>query len=223
MYRCEATSIEGFVQQLAVGLVAQGHYFYVTGHIPDRKRPEAIDQKLVDRYGLDVSKWARARRKAAGVANAHYLRHDRFFVLIATAGKHPFFEEEPHFKDIRETPIKFGGYSIGCKRGVDGKWHASVRIHPDEYLNLKAYLVERAVHRSAENLVAELKRVRFEPYAPVRRQLLNILRAVNRVRKCAGFEPLPATSLRLRRGLRRPFASESHTPRSNDAVAAASR
>jgi hypothetical protein len=44
-----------------------------------------------------------------------------------------------------------------------------------------------------------LSRIPFEPYAPVRRQLLNILRAVNRRRRAAGLERVPHTVLRLRR------------------------
>lgn len=47
--------------------------------------------------------------------------------------------------------------------------------------------------------------LRFEPYAPVRRQLLNLLRTVNRTRKRAGFEPLPVECLRLKRRIYRPF------------------
>lgn len=209
MYRCEATSIEGFVQHLAVSLIGQGYYFYVTGRIPEGKSPELTDRKLVERYGVGVSKWARARRKQAGLANVHYLRHGRFFVLIATRGEHPFFSEEKHFRDVREDSIKFGGYSIGCKRGVDGKWHPSVRIHPVEYRKLKAHLVELSVHRSVENLAAEFRRIPFEPYAPVRRQLFHILRAVNRRRQTAGFEPLPISVLRLRRMSVRPFDVEA--------------
>lgn len=209
MYRCEAATIEGFVQHLAVTLVGQGYYFYVTGWIPEGKAAEQIDRKLIERYGVGISKWARARRKRAGLANVHYLRYRRLFVLIATAGKHPFFENEPHFRDVREDSIRVENYSIGCKRGVDGKWHPSVRIHPDEYRKLRAYLVELAVHRSVEKLGAEFRRVGFEPYAPVRRQFLNILRAVNRRRKEAGFELVPAGVLRLRRRVVRPFEEGS--------------
>lgn len=205
MNRCEARSVEGFVQHLAVTLVSHGYYFYVTGRVPEGKPSERVDRKLVERYGAGLSKWARARRKQAGMANVRYVRHGRFFVLIATAGQHSFFAEEPHFRDIRERPIKFHGYSIGCKRGVDGKWHPSVRIHPDEYRELKAYLLDLAAHRSADRLAVEFRRIRFEPYAPVRRQLLNVLRAVNRRRKEAGFEPVPIAALRLRRCVVRPF------------------
>jgi len=204
-YQCEATSVAGFVQRLAVDLVQHGHWFYVTGEIPQRKDPRAVDAKLVDLYGLNISKWARARRKDAGGASVQYLRFGRFFVLIATKGTHEFFEAEPNVLDVRRRPIQFAGYSISYRQGVDRRFHVSVRIAAGEYLKLKSYLVGLAVHRSAENLAAEFQRVPFEPYAPVRRQLLNILRAVNRARGAAGFEPVPLSALRLRRRIVRPF------------------
>jgi hypothetical protein len=68
-YRCEAISLGGFVQQLAVSYVARGYRFYVTGHVPERKDPRSVDEKLIDRYGIDVSKSERSRRKMAGGAN----------------------------------------------------------------------------------------------------------------------------------------------------------
>lgn len=191
-------SVEGFVQQLAVGCIAQGYWFYASGLIPDQKDPAAVDEKLAFRYGLRLSRWARARRKQAGWANIRYVRHGHFFVLLATHGRHEFFVCEP-FRDVREKPIRFGGYSIGCGRGVDGKWHASVRIHPIEYRKLKAHFLELAAHRNVGNLVQALRRIPFEPYAPVRRQLLNVLRAINRKRETAGLEPIPTQALRLRR------------------------
>ncbi len=205
MYRCEAASLEGFVQQLAVSYVRHGHFFYVTGNVPEGKDVYAVDAKLIERYGLDVSKWTRAREKAKGRASVQYLRFGRFFVLIATAGKHEFFEQERGIRDLREHPIRFAGYSISYRRGVDRRFHASVRMAPDEYLRVKAYFVGLASHRTVEGLALELSRVPFEPYAPVRRQLLNILRAVNRERVAAGFEPVPVSALRLRRRIVKPF------------------
>ena len=83
-YRCEATTLEGFVQQLAVGYVSRGYWFYVTGFIPAGKDPHAVDEKLISRYGLAISKWTRARRKQTGAASVQYLRFRRYFVLLAT-------------------------------------------------------------------------------------------------------------------------------------------
>jgi len=65
--------------------------------------------------------------------------------------------------------------------------------------------MELALRKSVEHLCVEFRRVPFEPYAPIRRQLLNILRAVNGKRKAAAKDPVPTTALRLRRRVVRPF------------------
>jgi hypothetical protein len=200
-YRCEATSVAGFVQQVAVSYVSNGYFFYVAGRVPDGKAPEAVDAKIIDKYGIGVSKWAKARRKQAGVANLQYIRYERFFLILITHGNHAIFEEEAKvLRDVRRIPIRFAGYSISFRGG-----HVSVRIEPVEYGMLKAYLVGLATSRSAEHLAGEFRRIAFEPYAPVRRQLLNIFRAVNRRRREAGFETLPHSILRLRRRVSQPF------------------
>ena len=207
VYRCEATSIAGFVQQLAVGYVANGYWFYVTGIIPDGKDPGTVDEKIIGQYGIDVSKWTRCRRKRAGSANAQYLRYGRFFIIIATRGEHPLFAaERKRLRDAREHPIHFRGYSIGCRRGRGGgKYHPSVRIQREDYRQLKAHFAQIAVHRTAEDLRHELRAIPFEPYAPVRNQLRGILRLVNRLRKAAGLELLSWDTLRLRRRPVQPF------------------
>src|ERR1039458_4975639 len=113
-YQCAATSVAGLVQQLAVNYVARGYYFYVTGTIPEAKDPANTDRKIIEQYGIDISKWARARRKRIGLANVHYLRHDRFYVIIATHGEHAFFAaEQNQIRDIRKQPLRFKNYAIG--------------------------------------------------------------------------------------------------------------
>ena len=200
-YQCEATSLGGFVQQLAVAYVANGYWFYVTGSVPERKDPAAVDRKLIERYGLGLSKWAVARRKLAGGANLQYIRFGRFFVLLATRGEHPFFQEEAaSIRKVQDVTIKIGGYAIGHKGG-----HARVSIERGEYKRLKAYFLDLAVRRTAEKLEDEFRRLPYEPYAPVRVQLLCIHRAVNRARKVAGFEPVSKGCLRLNRRIYRPF------------------
>ena len=201
MYRCEATSIEGFVQQVAVSYLANGYYFYVSGRVPEGKDPSAVDAKLIERYEIDISKWSRARRKQAGQANLQYIRHDRLFALLATHGKHRFFEEEAKsIRDARRVPIKCGGYAISYRGG-----HPHVRIEKETYKDLKAYFQDLAAHRSLEGVLAELESVGFERYAPVRRQLLNIVRAVNVVRRERGFARVPYDAFRLKRRVVRPF------------------
>jgi len=201
MYRFEATSVAGFVQQLAVSYLGHGYWFYVMGEIPEGKDVRLVDEKLLARYRIDISKWARARRKRVGFANLHYLRYDRVFLLLATHGSHPFFlEEASAVRDARKTPIRFHGYSISYRGG-----HPHVRIEQEEYKRLKAYFLDVSLRWSVERLGCELGRLPFEPYAPVRRQLLAVLRAVNRQRKRGGHEPVADSCFRFLRRICRPF------------------
>jgi hypothetical protein len=117
-YRAEATSLEGFVQQIACCYLRHGYWFYVTGHIPKSKDPATVDRKLIEKYGIGVSESTRARRKQLGKANLQYLRFERRFVILATHGEHPFFQAESgSIHDIRHIPLKIGGYSISYRPG----------------------------------------------------------------------------------------------------------
>jgi len=205
-YRCEAPTVEGFVQQLAVNYVAKGYFFYVTGIVPEKKDPKALDRKLILKYRIGISKWARMRRKAHGFASVQYIRHGRFYVLLATHGKHLFFKPEAdggegsQVKDLRRVPLKFASYSIGYRGG-----HTHVGIERGTYLDLKNYLVWLAVRRPKEVLEREFWKLPFEAYAPVRRQFVTMFKAVNEKRQVAGLEPLDISCVRLRRRICRPF------------------
>jgi hypothetical protein len=223
MYRCEAVSAEAFVQQLACNLVNHGYWFYTVGHVPPGKDPRAVDRKLIDGYGLEISKWQRARLKAKGHAKLSYLRHERFFVLLATAGEHIFYQREGRVLDVRRQPIVFDGYSIGCSKGSDGRYHASVKIHADTFNERRAYLLGLAPHRSADTLVRAFQSVQFTPYARVRRQLLRLLREVNDARRAAGFVPVPISALQLRRVPVKVFADEAATTSSSTTNIASAR
>ncbi|QDT52789.1 hypothetical protein Pan44_08010 [Caulifigura coniformis] len=218
-YRCEATSLEGFVQQLASNILPHGYWFWVGGYVPDGKDPRAIDAKLIEKYGVDLSRQQRARRKLVGHANVHYLRYGRHWVLLATKGEHPFFAEEAdNIRDARKSPIAIEGYSLSVKQGgflrkddadgepvADGKRRVRVQIARERFKDLRADLLSVACRRSAEELSKLLYSVPFEPYAPVRRQMLNILRLVNEQRGEAGLSKLPTTVLRYKRQIVKPF------------------
>lgn len=220
-YRCVATSVTGFVQQLVSCYLPHGYWFYVSGIIPPGKDPEAIDDKLVNKYGIGLSRTSRARRKAVGIANVHYIRYQRRFLLLATHGFHPLYDDEARsIRDARRIPIRFEGYSVSVARGgflrkssdavlavQDGKWRVRVQIERELYQGLKAYFEDIAVHRSAGQLAVELAILPFEPYAPVRQQLLNLIRYINKRRKAANLEPLEFSVLRYRRRIVRPFGT----------------
>lgn len=205
MYRCEATSIAGFIQQLAVSYVRNGYWFYVKGEIPEHKSPHLVDEKLIARYEVGLPRTTVSRRKRSGKANVQYLRFQRTFVLIATKGVHRFFEEEPTFRDIRRNPLRIFGYSIGYRKGADGKHHASVRIDAREWKKYKMRFLENCYQPSARSIGDRFRTLPFEPYAPVRSQILVVYREVNRRRKVAGLEEVPFSSLRMQRKPVKPF------------------
>lgn len=202
-YRCEAVSVEGFIQQLAVAYVSRGYFFYVMGRVPGQKNPHRVDDKLIDRYGIAISRWARARRKRSGLANVQYLRHERYFVILATHGRHRFFEEEgASIRDVRRRSIKYAGYAVGFRGG-----HVQVRIDLPQYRELKAWFEVQATRRSAERLARGFYDLPFEPYYLIRRQEFHILRAVNRRRKEAGLALVPKECIWLKRRPVKPFGN----------------
>jgi len=218
-YLCEAVSVAGFVQQLALAYVQYGYHFYVAGSVPEGKDAGQVDRKLIDRYHIDVCRGTRYKRARVGLANLHYLRHGRFFVLLATRGSHPFWVEERHaIKDIRRVPIRFAGYSIGYRRQKGRPpftWHPSVRIEKTEFAFLKRQFAGLAVRLTAEEMSQALQSLPFEPYAPVRRQYLELLRLINRRRKAAGLAAVPFSALRLRRRSVLPFGDRSRASRAD--------
>jgi hypothetical protein len=218
-YRWEATSITGFVQQLACNYLPHGYWFYVTGRIPEGKPVQAVDRKLLEKYGVALNRSQRSRRKKAGLANLHYLRFERDWLLLATHGRHEFFaEERERVRDVRSHPIHFAGYSLTVRRGeylrkaadaaspaVDGRYRVRVQIGREQLRIIKPYLLDFAIRRSAQWLAYELWNLPFEPYAPVRKQLLSLLRMINANRRAAGLPAVEPKALRLRRQIVSPF------------------
>lgn len=164
-YRCEVSSVTGFVQQLVSCYLPHGYWFYVSGIVPRGKDPRSVDEKLIAKYGIGISRQSRARRKAAGLANVHYIRYQRRFLLLATHGHHLFFDDESqNIRDARRIPIRLAGYSISVAKGgfkgkhstggvlvQDEKWRVRVRIDREWYLGLKAYLLDIAPCRTGPN------------------------------------------------------------------------
>lgn len=218
-YRWEATSITGFVQQLACNYLPHGYWFYVTGRIPEGKAALGVDRKLIEKYDIGLCRSKRARRKKAGLANLHYLRFERDWVLLATHGRHFFFAAEGEVvRDIRKHPLHFAGYSLTVKRGdflkvvaddsearIDGRLRVRTQIAREQLRMIKAHLLEYATKRSPAWLAYQLWNLPFEPYAPVRKQLLALLRMINSKRQAAGLSKLDFRCLRLRREIVKPF------------------
>ena len=217
-YRYIATSEKGFVRQLACNYLAHGYWYYVTGRVKPGRVPEKVDQAILDKYGVRMSRNQRWKRKRRGLGNVHYLRYEDFWVLVCTKGEHLFFREHEirdkrgllikrFYHDVRKKPIIFRGYSTSVKRGKykpyrhksypdgprekeePGKYRVKVQISRKAYGLLTAEFLELAARRyvGAKVLEQQLRWLRYEPYAPVRQQLLELVRRMNKVRGQRGF------------------------------------
>lgn len=199
-YRFEAASPDGFVSQV-VRYVSTGHVFYFTGQVPAGRNPAELDAKLMRLYGVGVPPWTRSRQRKVGHASVHYLRYADRFVLLATQGRGPFFEElgggrdgEPQFRDIRRASLEFDAYAIRStvcresrmRNGVrvpNPQRRVLVRLNRDTYLALRAHLLDQATRHPRGRLEEMIWSLGFYPYRPVLEQLWAIVRAVNRVRR----------------------------------------
>ena len=221
-YRFIATSRTGFVQQVVCSYVRHGYRFYVSGRVPEGKNPHEIDEKLLALYDIRKTDSQRYRAKRRGDANLQYIRFERDWLMLATAGKHQWKElESANIRDCRQSPILFQGYSISLKRGLyrpirckknrngsperDDKMRVRVQIARSTYRDLKGEFLELARKRSPNWIAAKFFNVGFEPYAPIRRQLLKLLFHVNQSRKRSGLSKISTDVIRYRRKIVRPF------------------
>lgn len=218
-YKYEVTSLTGFVQRVATHLLPKGYYFFVQGTLAEGKDLRALDAKLLAKYDVAKSEGARRWRKQQGLGNVQYVRYQNHWILLATHGHHPIREGEGgNLKDVRRCPIRIGDYALYVKRGnylkreptdeaakPDGKWRVRVVIAREPYRELCASFLSIACHRRAETLAEELYGLPYEPYAPVRKQLLKLLRLVNAKRQASGYSKISPTCLRFKREIVRAF------------------
>jgi hypothetical protein len=207
----------------------------MTGSIKPSRSVDEFDEIMEQKFRYRMGRsWRNRRKHALGPdgekleqANVHYLRYERFWILLCTKGKHRFFEEHvkrdrngdivaKHFRDAERDPIFFAGYSIRIAEGgylprwkwrdaktpeLDTKKRVRVRIAEETFRDIKAELVARAGsgRYAAAVLEAAVWNLPFLPYAPVRENLCEIVRHMNRARKERGFKDLLVASRCIRR------------------------
>lgn len=232
-YQYEVTSEIGFLQRIATHLLPKGYFFFVQGTLAKGKDPRALDAKLLAKYDVAKSEGARRWRKQLGLGNVQYVRYENNWILLATHGDHPIREGEgDNLKDARRAPIRIGDYAVYVKRGnylkreptdeaakPDGKWRVRVVIAREPYRELCASFLSIACHRRGETLAEELFSSPYEPYAPVRKQLLKLLRLINAKRQAAGFAKIAVTSLRFQREIVRAFEPRDRSPSGGNSAA----
>lgn len=185
-YRYLIKSKTALAQYLACNLLPKGYHFYVASWIPEGKDPLTVDAKLILSYHTHVPKEKAYRRRKAGLSTVKYVRCGRLALLLATKGDSPFFQREA-WKDVRDNPICFGGYSVGVNR-QSGK--VSVRLHREAQNELKRFILEWACKRDLAWWEAWVKAFPFLPFAGVRDNLFALIRFLNENRKSFRLPPV---------------------------------
>jgi len=127
-YLCEAISTEGLIQQVALSYLRHGYWWYVTGMVPERKDPAIVDLNILTKYNIRKDWRFTAENKMRGVANLQYIRHHRFYLIMATKGWHEFKDREgTRLRDARSCPIliprEFIHETASGLRKAQGKKH----------------------------------------------------------------------------------------------------
>lgn len=134
--------------QMVVYYVSRGYLHYCITLFPTIKqdRWESIDQKLMTRYHIGLSKWQKARRKHQGFANFVYLRWGCISIILHTAGNFESMKIADVFHDIRRAPIHLSISPLVCLSiSVDQlhkRPHTTVRLCRDSYRGFKEQMHE---------------------------------------------------------------------------------
>lgn len=182
--RSLCVSEDAMVQQVA-HLIARGYFFWSAVLIPGEKNVEDTDRKLLERYCFSVCKTPLEDQKKHLRAKCRYLRFERWGILLATSGAHPFFLHEK-YRDCRRRPIPLFGYSIGHYRGS-----LSVRLQKRQIAAVEEHLLGVPPTTQGNYLRA----LPILPYGGVKAQLFALLKRLNQRRSELGLEPLGYDSL----------------------------
>ena len=190
----QVKTLGGFLRRVAIDAVRFGYVYYSVRTIPAGKDVRAVEQRLARYYSITPCRVTRMRRRQAGEASMVMVRLEHVVVLLATPGRHRFFDEDKPV-DIRTTPLHVRGYSIGVRGGKP-----LVQVAPRRWKAIRRLGSAIALHN--ETKVADfMKRVSPFSFPGVVRQKVKLLAEINRRRKRAGL-PVVQVELWGRRGER---------------------
>lgn len=206
---CVARSLRGFVQQIAVGFLAKGYRYYVTGKIPAKKlgKPGEIcasDLKLIGQYGANQSPKVRSAEKTQhGRAGLVYIRWNTKWVMLATPGEHPFFLAEGEaVRDIHIDPLLIYGYVISKRNG-----YTLVDMKDSAFKNIKErFLALALLGRGQLERLLEAEMRKWAAYEPVKSRWSKLITELNKARKAQKLKPIARDIIPQKRWSVRVFA-----------------
>lgn len=176
----EARTLGDFLRRIAIDYVRHGWFRYAVRTIPPEKDTLAIDAKMKATYGVTSCRTTRMRCRKKGIASVQYLRFGHTFVLLATEGYQDSLDRITT-RDIRESPLHFGGYSVGLARGT-----VVVEVERKVWQVTEAQLHNLSLI-GKEPLEKALSSLPFYRFPGVVRQKLKLFQAINLKRKAAGL------------------------------------
>ncbi len=108
-YLCK--SWQGFIQQ-TISVIGKGYRWYQPIE-PTKQMNEqqwlALDQHLMRKFNVNISKDKRYRQKKKGIANYLYLRYENHAIVLKTVGEALYTADEDRevFHNINEKPYFF--------------------------------------------------------------------------------------------------------------------
>ena len=124
--------------------------------------------------------------------DVHYLRFQAFNLLVVSHRR----QQLEFGKCVLDIPVEANWLRIR-----EDKWRTRVQISRERYLEL----LDIACQASAQAIGREFYNLPYEPYAPVRQQVLNLLRLVNKRRQSAALARLPTSVISYQRRIVRRF------------------
>lgn len=185
--RFVATTPGHLVRKVAIDYLRFGYWRYKQLEIPQEKDPCLVDDKLIDFYDITTCGMKRLRRRQKGLANVVFVRFRHSFILLATEGEHPAFNQLKSY-DLRFVPLHFCGYSVGA---VNHK--PCICICRLEWEKIKYRFGKIGLHNRGD-VERKLNALPYYNFPGVRKQKIQLVNQVNRRRKKAG---LPLITLTL--------------------------
>ena len=177
MYHAEAKTSAELIRRLTKYYLPHGYYFFTTSTVPEHKDVAQVDRNIIEKYGLAISRTARSRNKAKGVARVQYLRHERQVILVATSGDHDFFEDKS-VRDCRLTPLPVWYYWITATQK-----RYRVKVCPESYHAVREKLLRLAEGGKEEAAIEAFHALPWLNYPDIRKQRQRLLKEVTQVLK----------------------------------------
>ena len=190
-----APTLGVFLHKIAIDYVRHGYYRYYQVKVNENKidQLERIDRKIVKSYKVTYHHTTRSLRKKRGEANIAYVRFGLDIILLATDGELPKGIKADQFKDVREKPIGYKGYTIEVRRimrkGAIEDFTPILRLSLRRHKAIRKQLLSISLH-NRQKVVYYFQRISPFMYPGILHQKWYLLKTVNKKRKAGGLKPI---------------------------------